>query len=262
MNNINKTLYIPLYGKAYVSQRNLFLEDKKAEEIWSAEAFPLKGKARSKWLAFYMGIRSAVFDGWLKEEIKNAADAVVLHLGCGMDSRVLRIGNEELMWYDLDLPEVIAERKRYYSENGRYHMQEADLRDPTWLEEIPQKKKAIVVMEGVGMYLASAELRAFMAALDVHFEEIALLVDCYTVLAAKLSRYRNPVREVGVTSVFGIDDPTALAVGEISFVKEHDMTPGQYVDELFGMEKRIFRRLYAGGLSKKLYRLFEYRKNK
>ena len=33
MNNVNKTLYIPLYGKAYVSRRGLLLEDKKAEEI-------------------------------------------------------------------------------------------------------------------------------------------------------------------------------------------------------------------------------------
>ena len=62
MDNVNKTLYIPLYGKAFVSKRGLFLKDKKAEEIWAAEAFPLKGKAKSKWLAYYMGIRSAVFD--------------------------------------------------------------------------------------------------------------------------------------------------------------------------------------------------------
>ena len=41
MNNVNKTLYIPLYGKSYVSKRGLFLEDKKAEEIWEAEGFSL-----------------------------------------------------------------------------------------------------------------------------------------------------------------------------------------------------------------------------
>ena len=30
MNNVNKTLYIPLYGKAYLSRRNLILRDEKA----------------------------------------------------------------------------------------------------------------------------------------------------------------------------------------------------------------------------------------
>lgn len=57
MNNVNRTLYIPLYGKAYVSKKGLFLDDKKAEEIWKTEGFTLKGKSRSKWLAYYMGIR-------------------------------------------------------------------------------------------------------------------------------------------------------------------------------------------------------------
>ena len=43
MNSVNKTLYIPLYGKSYVSKKGLFLHDKKAEEIWETEGFSLKG---------------------------------------------------------------------------------------------------------------------------------------------------------------------------------------------------------------------------
>ena len=46
MNNVNKTLYIPLHGKAYVSRKGIILRDPKAEEIWAAEGFPLRGKAR------------------------------------------------------------------------------------------------------------------------------------------------------------------------------------------------------------------------
>lgn len=48
MNGVNKTLYIPLYGKAYVSKKGIISEDKKAEEIWDKEGFELKGKSRSK----------------------------------------------------------------------------------------------------------------------------------------------------------------------------------------------------------------------
>ena len=64
MDSVNKTLYIPLYGKALVSRRGLFIKDESAEKIWDEVGFPLKGKAKSKWLAFYMGIRAAVFDKW------------------------------------------------------------------------------------------------------------------------------------------------------------------------------------------------------
>ena len=48
MNGVNKTLYIPLYGKAYVSRKNIIIKDKKAEEIWGAAGFSLKGKAKSR----------------------------------------------------------------------------------------------------------------------------------------------------------------------------------------------------------------------
>ncbi len=51
MNSVNKTLYIPLYGKSYVSKKGLFIDDKTAEEIWETEGFSLKGKSKSKWLA-------------------------------------------------------------------------------------------------------------------------------------------------------------------------------------------------------------------
>ena len=69
MNNVNKTLYIPLYGKSYVSKKGILLHDPKAEEIWAAEGFKIRGKSASKWLAYYMGMRSAVFDCWLKEKM-------------------------------------------------------------------------------------------------------------------------------------------------------------------------------------------------
>ena len=67
MNEINKTLYIPLYGKALVSGRKIILRDPKAEEIWAEEGFPLKGKSKSKWLAYYMSMRAAAFDRWVQK---------------------------------------------------------------------------------------------------------------------------------------------------------------------------------------------------
>ena len=42
--------------------------------------------------------------------------------------------------------------------------------------------------------------------------------------------------------------------------KEHSITPRAYIDMLSGAEKVIFSKLYAGKISKKLYRLFEYKK--
>ena len=261
MNSVNKTLYIPLYGKAFVSGKGLFLEDKKAEEIWKAEGFSLKGKSGSKWLAYYMGVRAAVFDEWLKEQMAAAPNAAVIHIGCGMDSRALRVGTALHLWYDVDFPEVIRERKRYYAESEHYKMIEGDARDGGWLTAVEEREAAIVVLEGVSMYLTADEMRRLTDSLCARFGTVLLLVDAYTSFAADMSKRRNPVNDVGVTEVYGIDDPREYQNGELAFVKEHTMIPQKYIDELKGAERFIFARLYAGGFSQKLYRLYEYRKS-
>ena len=260
MNNINKTLYIPLYGKSYVSKKGLFLDDKKAEEIWEAEGFLLKGKSKSKWLAYYMGVRSAVFDEWVKQQMADLPEAVVIHIGCGMDSRVIRVGTQNHKWYDVDFSEVIAERRRYYSESESYKMIAGDARDGAWLADIQETKSAIVVMEGVSMYLTVAEMQSLTARLSAHFENLVLLVDAYTSFAAKMSKVKNPINDVGVTEVYGIDDPREYQGGKLTYLKEHTMVPQKYIDALKGSERFVFAKLYAGDFSKKLYRLFEYKK--
>jgi len=260
VNNVNKTLYIPLYGKACVSRKGIILQDKKAEEIWSAEGFTLKGKSKSKWLAYYMGMRSAVFDEWLKIKMNEEKEALIIHIGCGMDSRVERVGTSNHFWYDVDFPEVIGERKRYYKETAEYHMIEADVRNKDWLAAIPKEKTAIIVMEGISMYLQFEELKRLLMMIQNHFMNAHILMDCYTVFAAKASKYKNPINDVGVTNVYGIDDPKILENDpKISFVQEHEMTPEHLINELKGMEKIIFKKLFAGGMSKKMYRLYEYK---
>ena len=258
MNSVQKTLYIPLYGKAYVSRKGILLRDPKAEEIWAAAGFPLKGKSKSKWLAYYMGMRSGVFDSWAAEQMDADPTAVVLHIGCGLDSRCLRVGTKEHCWYDLDFPDVISERKRYFTETSEYRMLCADVRDASWLSQMP-RGNAIVILEGVSMYLTSEELARTLAQLTGHFASVRLLMDCYTEFAAKASRVKNPINDVGVTRVYGLDDPRKLERSGLRFLREHTMTPDALIGQLQGMEKRIFKRMFAGSFAKKMYRLYEYR---
>ena len=61
---------------------------------------------------------------------------------------------------------------------------------------------------------------------------------------------------------YGIDEPRVLEDKTgLSFVEELDLTPTYLVDELRGMEKAIFKKVFAGNMAKKMYRLFEFEKN-
>ena len=260
MNSVNKTMYIPLYGKALVSKNGIILNDKKAEEIWDLVQFPFNGKSKSKWLAYYMGMRSAVFDEWLKGKLDQHPNAVVLHLGCGLDSGVLRVANDT-MWYDVDFADVIEERKHYYQETDLYYMIASDITDTTFVDSLPKGKHAIVVMEGVSMYLTNQQLQQMLVKLVSHFDTLSLLVDCYTPFAAKMSKIKNPVKDVGVNKVYGVKNAQVLEDDTgLIFCCEHNITPPHLIEQLSHKKKGLFKILYAGGMSNKLYKMYEYKK--
>lgn len=260
MDNVNRTMYIPLYGKAYVSKKGILLKDKKAEEIWEKCGFSLKGKSASKWLAYNMGMRAKVFDLWTQRKMREYPDAIVMHIGCGLDSRAQRIDRKGQLWYDIDFPAVIDERRKFFQEEEGYHMLPADMRQAQWKSSI-SGKQAVVVMEGVSMYFRPEELIALLEQLGTHFQEVALLMDCYTDFAAKATKYKNPINDVGVTNVYAMDDPLELArkTGYI-YVSEHSLTPETMIVQLKRWERGIFRSLFAGPLAGKIYRLYEFQK--
>ena len=258
MNEVNRTLYIPLYGKSEVSKKNIILHDPIAEKIWETESFEVHGKSKSKWLTYNMAMRARIFDDWTDAMLSKDEDALVLHIGCGLDSRALRVKQYYSRWMDCDFPDVIAVRREYYTENEKYSMMALDASDPEQVKRLPDADAAIVILEGISMYLTSDQLRNLFDTLRRKYASLHVLMDVYTVFGAKASRYKNPVNDVGVTEVYGIDDVDSLVCGlNIRVKAEHSLTPARLVNELKGSDRVIFKVLFTGGLYRKIYRLFE-----
>jgi hypothetical protein len=109
------------------------------------------------------------------------------------------------------------------------------------------------------MYLQPEELREALKRWKAYFGEVRILLDSYTVFAAKATRYKNPIHAVGVSQVYGLEDPRELEVGTgIAFQQEHSMTPDWLIGQLPKKEQWIFRKLFAGKMAKKIYRLYEF----
>lgn len=257
MNEVNNTLFIPLYGKSQVSRRGIILNDPMAEKICSSEQFPIRGRSASKWLAFNMAMRARVFDDWTDTMLSEYPDAVVLHIGCGLDSRCLRVGSYS-NWIDCDFPDVIKIRRKYYAENEHYHMMCVNAADPGQVRTLPDHDTAIVVLEGISMYLSPQELHAFLQTLQEKYAHVHILMDIYTAFGAKASARKNPVNDVGVTTVYGIDDiESILSDLRIRHKAEHSFTPPALIRELKPLERLIFRLLFTGKMYRRIYRLLE-----
>lgn len=261
MTGVNQTLFIPLYGKAKVSRQGIILRDSMAEKIWDAEAFEVHGKSKSKWLTYNMAMRAKIFDTWVEKMLSQNPEALVLHIGCGLDSRAFRIAAPYTSWIDGDFPEVLEARKKYYSENEHYKMMAFDASKAEMVEKLPEAKIVIVVFEGISMYLRNEELNAFVRALDKKFPQVYMLLDVYTVFGAKASKYKNPINDVGVTTVWGLDDISLVLAGtQLKFDAEHSLTPENLVKQLPPFDRGFFKFLFTGSFYRKIYRLYEISK--
>ncbi len=259
MDEVSKTLFIPLYGKSSVSRQKIILHDPDAERIWAAEAFPIRGSSRSKWLAYNMAMRARIFDDWTGSMIRKNRNALILHIGCGLDSRCRRIEYQDTNWIDCDFPDVIKTRKKYFPETENYRMIGLDASDPKQIMVLPEAGTAIVVLEGISMYLTKAQLRGLFKALQKKYAKVYILMDVYTEFGAKASKHKNPVNDVGVTKLYGIDHIQDISGGLlIRFKTEHTFTPKRLVNELKPLDRLIFRILFTGKLYRKIYRLYEF----
>ena len=159
-----QTLLITLYARAldYRSKHSI-LHDAKADEMVRSIDYDfdrLSGFGNGS----VMVARAKQLDEWVREFLRSNPDAVVLNLGCGLDTRVSRINPPpSVSWFDVDFPEVIRERENFYSNReGRYEMLKSSLTEPGWLEVVPKCRPVMAIADGVFEYLTEGEVRELL----------------------------------------------------------------------------------------------------
>jgi methyltransferase (TIGR00027 family) len=134
-------------------------------------------------------LRAKQLDDWCADFLGRHPEAVVLHLGCGLDGRAFRLEvPASVRWFDIDQPSVIELRRRLYDDTERYQMIGSSVTDPQWLAQIPTGYPTLVVAEGLLMYLAEGEVRQLLARLTDRFGSGEMLFDTLSALAPRLSK--------------------------------------------------------------------------
>jgi O-methyltransferase involved in polyketide biosynthesis len=208
-----QTLLITLHAKAVESRSpDSLLKDRFADQALARLDYDFKPLDLGPDGAISMAMRAKAFDDWTRAFIEKHPNAIVLHLGCGLDSRVFRVEPPpEISWFDVDFPEVIDIRKRVYpAREGDYHMISASVTDPAWLEQVPGDRPAMIVAEGLMPYLPSDEAPKMLARLVAHFPSGELAFDAYGRFGLKMLRITPQVRATGAEVHCALDDPHAL----------------------------------------------------
>ena len=256
MTNESKTLFIPLYGKALMSREG-FYKDSMAEEIYRKDRSRFNDVDTSKKLAVYMTMRAMQYDSLVNDFIAGNPFSAVVHLGCGLDSRFMRIENKAAMWYDIDLEDVIALRRKYYPMSDTYKMFISSATDPLWLKRIKHNDQPVMVIaEGLSMYLKKDEIIDLLKAFAAEFPRTLFVFDAYSESAAKLSKFKNPVNAVNANISFAADSPDELIKDSptAEVILNNDIILDEYIEKLSGLMKTRFKFMKKTG--NKLYRIF------
>lgn len=258
LNNESKTLFIPLLGKALMSRDNLFLHDPKAEEIITKIDYDFSSLKQSKWLSMFMSVRALLIDELCNQYIANHPNATIIHLGCGLDSRCLRVNQRYKKWYDVDYENVINIRKTFYSEDSSYKMIGSSVTGNQWLEQIEKNDNTLVVAEGLTMYLSEEEIKVLISKISDTFGSVYLLLDAYTKKGVRSSKIKNPVNQMKAEIKYGFDNPIDfLSLNEkLEYIATHLIKKD--TNNLHGLTKFIFNNLYCGKISQSLYKIYEF----
>lgn len=157
-------------------------------------------------------VRAKAHDDWARGFLVDHPDAVVLHLGCGLDARVFRIDPPATVdWYDLDYPAIVELRHRFLPPREHDTLIGASVTDLAWLDRIPRGRPVLMVAEGLVPYLTEADARRLLTSVVDAFPTGQIQFDTVSVFAWRTSKWDPTLRKYGTRFHCGFDDPAALA---------------------------------------------------
>jgi O-methyltransferase involved in polyketide biosynthesis len=228
-----ETLLITLFSKTHARTKSI-IDDPKSQELLDQIEYDFSQLGVPLGTLLTVCIRAKQLDDYVNEFLDEYPDGVVLHLGCGLDTRYNRVDNGQVEWYDLDLPGGIALRKKFYQEADRYHMIPSSVMDFGWMEEVPKDRAVFVVAEGLLMYLREEEVKSLLLKLKEEFPGCRLAIDVFSTLTAKNVNRHPSLKKTGATVHWGIDDPKEIeswAEG-IHLVEEWFFNQSEYIEKL------------------------------
>ena len=201
--DIQETALITLAIRASETSRpNPRIRDAKAKEI-----IDTLGVDVSKYDPFlsHEGVvaRTIMFRDALKDLLVKYPDAVCINLGCGFDDKFSQVDNGRLQWFDVDLPDQIAVRRKVFQDRDRCTMMDGDALDGAWTKAIPKASMYIIVVEGVLEYFSKDQVRTCLNMLCDCFPHGYLLAELHFPFLEKHGSHHDAVKHTNATFGWG-----------------------------------------------------------
>jgi O-methyltransferase involved in polyketide biosynthesis len=188
-------------------------------------------------------LRAVAFDAVMREYLAAHPKASVVALAEGLQTSFWRLDAlgvaDELAWYSIDLPPVMALRARLLPDEGRIVSLAQSALDHSWMDEVDDTNGVFITAEGLLMYLEPRDAIGLIRACAARFPGGRMMFDNIppffsrrTLKGAKLSdRYTAPRMPFGMTP----DEGLALAdtVAGVRTARDVAMPAGRGLFKVF-----------------------------
>ncbi len=134
----------------------------------------------------------------------------MVELGTGLNTRFERVDNGTVHWIDLDLPDTIALRRRFFADTDRRRMVAASLTDDSWWDTVRELPGPYFFLaDGVLPYLTEEDVTRTLAGLAEQFPGALIAFDTYS--QQMMAREHKLAARRGVARwQWACDDPRSL----------------------------------------------------
>jgi O-methyltransferase involved in polyketide biosynthesis len=220
---VQETLLIPLAARARETRRRRpLLRDPKAAEILASVDYDTKKYGRG-WGDGVTVLRTAIFDCWVGDFLAEHPGGTVVEIGTGLNSRFDRVDNGQVHWIDLDLPDTIELRRRFFADSGRRRMVAGSVLNQDWLHAVTDSPGPyFFVAEGVLVYLEQAP--RVIARIAGGFPGALIAFDTYSQRTLEQQHKMAARKNMDARWAWSCDDPSTLESLGLEVVQEAAVT--------------------------------------
>jgi len=186
--NVQETLLLPLWGRAHeTTKEKPRLSDEKAVEIIKNINYDFSTIAETQSLSQHGWVaRSLHMDKMALDFIKEHPEGTIINIGCGMDTTFSRVDNGKIMFYELDLPDVIELRKHFFKDSKRHKSIASSFLDTGWFEKIKFSHEVLFLAGGVFYYFDEEKIKNFFIAAANYFGKCSFYFDSMSPMGVKI----------------------------------------------------------------------------
>ena len=206
---VQETLFIPLAARAReTGKERPVLRDPRAAEILASVDFDTEKYGRG-WGGRATVLRTVIFDGWVSDFLTAHPGGTVVEIGTGLNTRFERVVTGQAHWFDLDLPDTIELRRRFFADSGRRRMLAASVLDEDWMPAIRDSPGPyFFAAEGVLAYLE--QVPQVIARIARAFPGALLAFDTYSQRMLEQQHKQAARKNMAPRWAWSCDDPRTL----------------------------------------------------